>query len=70
MLGIFDLLVILLTIALGIWWVTVLQWWVAIIVSVASGLILAPLITSRLQPFSVVLSCGFALITVNLIAWI
>jgi len=69
-LGICDLLVLLLTIALVVWGFIALQWWAVIIVFVVSGLFLAPLITTRLQPFSVAFFCGVALIVASLMTWV
>lgn len=68
-LGLLDFLVLILTIALGIWGFITVQWWAVILIFFASGFFLGSWIISRLEPFSVAFFCGIALIIINLVAW-
>lgn len=69
-LGVFDFLVLVLTIALVVWGFGAIAWWLVIVLFIASGILLAPFVIAKLEPFSVAFSCGILLLVITLAAWL
>lgn len=70
MLGVFDVLVLGLTIALVVWSFGVITWWLVILLFALCGLFFAPFIVAKLEPFSVAFFCGIILLVVTLAVWL
>ena len=68
-LGLLDIACLLCTFALVIWAFVFVKWWIVILLFLAGGMMLAPQIAFRFEPFTTAQICGLPLIALTIYAW-
>jgi len=65
-----DLASLVLFAAIGYWGFIAFTWWMVILIYVVAGLLIAPMIPAKQQPFTTATFCALVLICVNVLVWL